>query len=462
MENSDFEETRPHPVDPGPDETDDIHTTRPVQTQPEDEGKSAEDQAIPDAHETSDPDKPDLEATLPTPVGRVTYAQSDFEDTIPPSDLVEHDISSSKQSLQPSFGESPPKTPRTGRVKRRAWIFYGLLVLILIALTSGFLGYQSGINRRKSAEATQVAIQVEDQFALALGDMEAKRYDLARQRFEYVIQLNPNYPGVTEKLAEVILRQNSTATPTIAPTPTITPTPDLRGVEELFQQAQQDLANYNWSAAIDTLLALRKADITYQPVWVDDMLYVSFRNRGVDKILKEGELEGGIYDLTLAERFGPLDADASGYQIWARLYITGASFWELDWSQAVYYFAQVAPALPNLRDGSGWTATERYRLALIGYGGQLADAKEWCAAQEQYELALEIGDDPQARETLDFVAQKCSESKQQPEPQPESPEPTPTPGEESTPTQAVATETQPPAATPTPSPSEEPTATPGS
>jgi len=461
MENSDFEDTRPHPVEPQASEMDDIHATRPVQIQPEEETLQG-DQHIPAPQEKTETELPDLEATRLTPVGRASAPQSDFEDTIPPEAGAGPEVSPELQSTPPDYREAPPQTPKAQRRTGRAWVFFGLLALILIALTSGFLGYQSGINRRKQAESLQIERVVEDQFALALQDMDAKRYDLARQRFEYVIQLNPNYPGVTEQLAEVILRQSTTATPTVVPTPTITPTPDLRGVEELFQQAQQDLANYNWSAAIDTLQALRKADINYQAVWVDDMLYVSFRNRGVDKILKEGELEGGIYDLTLAELFGPLDADASGYIVWARLYITGASFWELDWSQAVYYFAQVAPALPNLRDRSGWTATERYRLALIGYGGQLADSKEWCAAQEQYELALAIGDDPQVRETLDFVAQKCAETRQQPEPPAESPEPTPTPGGEITPTQPAPTETQPAQETPTPSPPAEPSPTPSS
>jgi len=41
------------------------------------------------------------------------------------------------------------------------------------------------------------------------------------------------------------------------------------------------------------------------------MLFISLRQRGVDKIWKEGDLEGGIYDLALAARFAPLDVQAS-------------------------------------------------------------------------------------------------------------------------------------------------------
>jgi hypothetical protein len=298
-------------------------------------------------------------------------------------------------------------------------------------------------------------------------DMEAKRYDLARQRFEYVIQVNPNYPGVTEQLALVLLEINTTATPTQKPTPTITATPDMRGVEELFVQAQIDLANMDWTNAINTLLSLRKADPNYQPVWVDDMLYVAYRNRGKDKILKDGDLEGGIYDLTQAEQIGPLDVDAKGYLTWSRLYITGASFWEIDWGQAVYYFAQVAPALPNLRDGSGWTATERYRIALIGYGDFLADNKDWCGARIQYELSLSLGTDELVQEKYVFIITKCpdeGESSEQPT-QPSEPTPTLPTVENPTPTvppvvEPTATTAPPLEPTATTAPPPEPTDTP--
>ena len=437
MENSNQDDTRP--VQPAPQDEQDLHATRPVDVRPG-AGAAAE-----------------LDATRPVLIeklaaeGPSSAPATDIEQTIPPPRMA-------GWPAGPDEPASRAAQPR--RTAWRRWTIFGLLALFLIAAASAFLGYNTGISDRKHAESTQVAIRADEQYQMGLQDLEAERFDLARQRFEYVIQINPNYPGVTDNLADVLLRMNSTATPTVAPTPTITPTPDLRGVEELFQQAQTDLANYNWTAAITTLLALRKADLNYQAVWVDDMLYVSFRNRGADKILKEGDLEGGIYDLTLAEGFGPLDADASGYQTWARLYITGASFWELDWSQAVYYFAQVAPALPNLRDGSGWTATERYRLALVGYGGQLAEAGDWCAAAEQYELALALGDDPEVGAALDNALQNCAGTDSQPPQQTDDSGLTPTPTLEITPTPTSA-EPPPPPPEATPTPTSEPSPTPG-
>jgi tetratricopeptide (TPR) repeat protein len=260
-----------------------------------------------------------------------------------------------------STEHTPPMPTSVQRRKSFSWLFIpvlGILAMTIIAFISGLGGYFSGISIRQRAETTQVAQVAQEQYQLGLEEVAQGEYQRARQRFEYVIELDPNFPGVTEKLSEVLLELNTTATPTLLPTATVTPTPDTRDVQEHYAQAQQYLLNKDWTNAIEALLSLRKADPSYQMVDVDGMLYLALRNQGVDKILKEADLEGGIYDLTLASKFGPLDTEAQGFLNWTGLYITGASFWEIDWEQAVNYFNQVAPQLPNLRDGL-WN--DRYR-----------------------------------------------------------------------------------------------------
>jgi len=289
------------------------------------------------------------------------------------------------------------------------YLVFGLVILVLIIAISAFLGYKGGIQQRTQLESTQVAQALQEQFELGVKDMEEGRYEIARQRFDYVLQLDPSYPGITEKLAEVLLVLNATATPTIVPTNTpvpITPTPDLRGEEELMAQAKDFLVNKDWSNAIETLENLRKKNPTYKAVEVDDMLYLALRNRGVQKI-GLGQLEGGIYDLTLAEGFGPLDTEANNWRTWARYYITGASFWEVDWEQAAYYFEQVAPMMPNMHDGTGWTASQRYLEALLKYANWLEDQKRWCDAEIAYQKAYEYSGDESLVEVIETVADKC-------------------------------------------------------
>jgi tetratricopeptide (TPR) repeat protein len=399
------------------------------------------------------------EETQPMPAGDETQPVSS-EAEQPAPDLNQNDAAGAEDN-----GEKSGKKSRF-----LSWPFLvtlSLAALLLIAATSAFGGYLSGINERTNYEITQVAQQVEEQYQLGLQDLDAKRYELARQRIDYVIQRDPNYPGVTEQLALVLLEINTTATPTRVPTPTLTPTPDTRGVDELFSQSQVLLADGKWTEAIDTLLKLRKDDPEYQTIKVDSMLYVALRNRGVDRILREGDLEGGTYDLALAEKFGPLDVEADNMRTWADLYKTGASFWGLDWGQSVFYFGQIIVVAPNLRDNTNMTAAERFRIATIKYGDILAANKEWCLAQEQYEAAIALGSDPSVEPTASWVTQKCTNSEkdeketEEPPPQPaptEGTAPTQSPPSEPAPTESPPTEA-PPTAVPTtePAPTAEPT-----
>jgi hypothetical protein len=237
----------------------------------------------------------------------------------------------------------------------------------------------------------------------------------------------------------------------------------------MFAHAKEAFTNQRWDETIDTLLTLRKADVAYQTARVDGMLFISLRQRGVDKIWKEGNLEAGTYDLALAERFAPLDAQANNARDMARLYMIGVSFWEVYPEQAIVYLSQVAAAAPGLRDAGGWTASARYREVLVQYGDQLAAKKDWCNAQAQYELALSMGADAALQEKTTQVALLCSPPSATPAPASETPTPTLLPGSSATPTLPVINPTPtnttapttavPPSETPTlpPPPSETPT-----
>ena len=54
--------------------------------------------------------------------------------------------------------------------------------------------------------------------------------------------------------------------------------------------------------------------------------------------------------LAIVEKYMPLDHDSVNYAQWARLYLTGASFWDIDWSQVVNYLASFRAAFPYLHD----------------------------------------------------------------------------------------------------------------
>jgi hypothetical protein len=285
---------------------------------------------------------------------------------------------------EPQVDDTQPVKPVKKKSRRWLSILIGILGFILLIGAGGYGGYTAGIRERLAAENSIVQRQVGEQYQYALVDIEFKRYEAAAQRLEYIISKDPDFPGAQEKLTEALV-MSSIPTPT--PAPTLTSTPDFSGAESAFQRAQQLIQAQDWANALSALDIIRKLDPTYKTAQVDGMYYFALRNRGHALITKEGNLEGGIYYLTLAERFGPLDNTAVQLREGARLYITGASFWELDWKQAFDYFSDV--------DGGMWdgtmTGTQRLHYAAMRYGDDLFTQEDYCAAYDLYEIAAGLG-----------------------------------------------------------------------
>lgn len=272
------------------------------------------------------------------------------------------------------------------------WIaLLGFIILLSLGILSG---YASGLGQRRVAQATVVAQQFNEQFQLGVEAMTNGQYEIAKQHFQYVIQYNPNYPGVKDAYIKLLVLMSISPTPVPTLTPTLTPTPDLREADAIFNQAKQYIASQDWNNALNSLDSIRKVNPTYHTVDVDGMYYIALRNRGMAKILAQKcqdiNFEGGIYDLTLAERFGPLDSSAVGLQTFARLYINGASFWNVNWVQAQSYFSQAMAYYSELRDASCLSASERWRYATIEYAKQLLAAEDVCGAEEQFNAAFAV------------------------------------------------------------------------
>jgi len=283
-----------------------------------------------------------------------------------------------------------------------------LIIVVLIALGS-LIGYGSGLSRRLSAQSTQVAGQLQEQFQLGIKAMDAGQYELARQYLEFVLQHNPLFPGAKTAYVDLLLRMQLMPSPSATLTLTMTPTLDLRGAQVVYDEIKGilmapnlDLCSRDWDTILNKLDSLRQMDSTFHGAEVDGIYYIALRSRGVCKIYPQAystntpcselpiNLEGGVYDLTQAERFGPLDERAANLRYYARLYVTAASFWNLDWPMAQMYFNQVRSALPSLSDSSCNTAVERWRGATIEVAGQLLAQGDPCGAQEQYLAAFSV------------------------------------------------------------------------
>ena len=378
-----------------------IHTAPTIGFEP----VSAEAEQLEEAAEEDDSttDREPLDATQP-------IASTDLNDPgeLEPFESGQDDLSAD------DFHDTEEVSLPSGRRPWIRWAITAILSVLVIAVLSGLGGYWDGVRQRRQVGELAFAVEAVKQFELAQEDIRSGRFENARQRLEYVIELNPQYPMAGEKLAEVLLALNATATPTLVPSPTPPPTPDLRDIQELYDQAQNFLVNADWDALLQTLDSLRQKNPEFNAVKVDGMYYVAYRSRGADKILVNGDLEGGIYDLNLAEKYGRIDAEADSYRQWASWYNTGLSFWQIDWEQALFYFNQVAIAAPSLWDGA-FLASDRVATAQVGYAGELIEdarflleVKGWCDAKELFDQAEQyIIFDEDQRADAAFALDKC-------------------------------------------------------
>jgi tetratricopeptide (TPR) repeat protein len=337
-------------------------------------------------------------------------------------------------SIDQSEAESPPRN----RLKKRFFLGIFLLIFLTIVLSAAG-GYLVGNVQGERNRTDAIQKVTDEQFQLALEDIEAGRYENARQRLEYISRLDPSYPGVAEKLAEALLFLNA---PTATAVIMSTPTPNLSPVIDLFDQAVAAINEEDWSLAIEVLLLLRVKDSSFRPIEVDGLMFNSLRNRGVQRISQEGRLEEGIYDLSRAELFGPLDRDADSWRSWAELYLLANSYMGLDWAKASLYFSQLYAIAPYLKNDTYL----KYAISAQAYGDQLFTDKDPCAAQAQYEQSLLAWENPELFPTATKAAKACLTATAPAPAPPPTTEETPTP--EETPTDGEPTSTPTPTDTP--------------
>lgn len=290
------------------------------------------------------------------------------------------------------------------------WIVGGFLAVVIIGGLGALAGYYSGIEIRKAVEQNQRTLAASMQYQLGVADMNAARYDFAKQRFEYVIQLDPSYPGVLESMARLTIIMNATATPTVMPTMTPAPTLDLSGVEALLVQAKQLMAAQDWNNAQITLDALRKQNPSFKSLEVDGLYYRLYRSRGIQKIMQEGKLEGGIFDFALARQFGPLDKEGRDAEEWAEMYLDAAKYFGWEWEKAVVALGDIYQYIPGMRDSSNRTVADRFRESLYRYADTLLAKEKWCEAETFYLQSLNMANDEKVLPNYTKAKNKCAAS----------------------------------------------------
>lgn len=302
---------------------------------------------------------------------------------------------------------------------RRKRVLTALLIYITAIFIVGVFAYFQGRRTNVLQNQEELIQALDEQYQLGITDLEAGRYAVARQRFEAVIQFDPEYPGAEDALVEALIHLD---VPTTTPTPQATATPDPSPPDQLFADAKTAISAGDWDTVINKLLSLRGKDPEYEQIKVDGYLYIALRNRGMD-LISQGQMEEGLYNLSLAEQFGPLDRDALFRRTLAQQYLLANSFIGLNWGRAAELFAGLC------EQGATSDACPKYADAAWKYGDQLWNAGDPCGADAQYGASLDAYIYPELEPTADKAARVCKTATAPP-PQPTA---TPTPTETPTP-----------------------------
>ena len=125
-----------------------------------------------------------------------------------------------------SDGTQPSKPVKKDKPKRGRAFLRSALILIVVVGLALYAGYQSGIGIRRETRAQAMSQQIGEQYQNAIVDIEFGRFEIAKQRLEWIIENDPSFPGAQEKLTEVLVQinlQENYVPPTSTPGPTSTP-----------------------------------------------------------------------------------------------------------------------------------------------------------------------------------------------------------------------------------------------
>jgi tetratricopeptide (TPR) repeat protein len=312
----------------------------------------------------------------------------------------------------------------------------GIAILVLSIGLGGYSGLYQGEEDRRQARVVEAndhylkgeTLLAQDQYKLAIAEFEyaleldpnlakarqrideviaqrylaglqlldAGQYESAITEFEYILLIDPDHVFAKQAIEEAEAR--------IAARPT--PTPEINPeqiVQDLYQKAQDLYAAGEWADAAATLTQLRAFDPTFEPQAIEDMLFTSLYNAGME-LLAEDRFEEGIFYLDQAIALRPDDPsseEAKWERNLAKMYMDAMSYWG-DWEESIDRFGQIYAIAPNYKD-----VYQRLYQAHVAYGDQWYDMEEMCPAQEQYDIALQFYDNAEVREKRDAAEQVC-------------------------------------------------------
>jgi tetratricopeptide (TPR) repeat protein len=315
-----------------------------------------------------------------------------------PDDLVCGNCGTIVDAALPAPTVASKPIPRTTNVpaKKRDLSAASLLILVfacgflgLIAV-AGLGGVYAGLQDRQA----DAQVQSDKFYQEGLANRAAGKLQLAKADFEYVLKINPNYPGAAEQvkqLADLL---------TVKPTPTASAV-QVNVTQQLYQAGVEAYQQQKWQKAIEIFSQVRAIDPAYEKDRIAQMIYQSALTHGL-QLLKDDRLEEAIAYLDQAAYLKALPAEAEIEVQYARLYITARDYWNVNWEKAIESFGELYQIGPGYRD-----TFARYVDAYIQYGEERTRAGDPCTAQTQYEEALKLRPETDLQAKANAAKEAC-------------------------------------------------------
>ena len=264
-----------------------------------------------------------------------------------------------------------------------------IVVFLVILLGIGAVAVYHGLRDR--VRLTQET--AEQHYAAGLAYLENGEYELAVAELELTLRLVPDYRDAQDKLSEAKAKLESQETPTVEMQQQV--------AADLLSQARAFYEGRQWEDAILTLKRLQALDPDYEREVVKDLLFKTFYDQGLE-LINEGRLEEALRSLDKALEVKPGQEEVLKQRKLAALYLTAISYWGADWDKAIANFYELYSIEPDYLD-----VKQRLYDAYMSKGDLYTDQGDWCAAEDQYALALEIRPDQAGEEKRGEANRLC-------------------------------------------------------
>lgn len=249
-------------------------------------------------------------------------------------------------------------------------------VVIVAILGLGAAGIYYGLKDRSQVEH-QAA---EEHYNKGIAYMEQGEIELAIREFETVLVLEPKHDRAIAKLSEAREVQKVATEPTV----TATSVSDEQALAKVFDDLRIANENRDWATVLTLANEMIARDPTYRRAEVDQILFGAYYASG-QELLQQDRMKEALRFFDRALQLQPDHAEVQQARKLAVLYMNGMAYWGADWATTLENLVPLYQMAPNYKD-----VRQRTHDAYVYYGDFLAEREDWCAAEKQYGLALEI------------------------------------------------------------------------